>query len=231
MSKVVAISGWAKSGKDISADYLVSNGYKRVAFADVLKEMVAEQYNIPLQACHNQDLKEKPLEQYPVMPKDAFSLEIARLLFKEFRAIDGRRATEPYIDPSGAFMGCIYDKAGGDIVQLYWTPRALCILEGSIKRSVDSSYWVGRAVQKIDSALQEGYNVVVSDLRYRSEVAQLRQAFNKNLTTVRINRFDSTSSVDASENDLNSAAFDVIIENRGTLDDLIFKLDMEILNT
>lgn len=211
MAKVVAISGWAKSGKDTSADYLISNGYKRVAFADVLKEMVAEQYNIPLQACHNQELKEKPLEQYPVIPKDAFSLAIAKLLFNEFRTIDGRRAAEPYIDPSGAFLGSMYDKAGGAVVQLYWTARSLCILEGSIKRSVDSSYWVGRAVQKIDSALQEGYNVVVSDLRYRSEVAQLRQAFNKNLTTVRINRFDSTPSSDASENDLNNEKFDTVI--------------------
>lgn len=231
MGKVVAISGWAKSGKDTSADYLVSNGYKRVAFADILKEMVAEQYSIPLQSCHNQDLKEKPLEQYPVMPKDAFSLAIAKLLFNEFRTIDGRKATEPYIDPSGAFLGSMYDKSGGGIVQLYWTPRALCILEGSIKRSVDSSYWVGRAIQKIDKATQEGHNVVISDLRYRSETAQLRQALNKNLTTVRINRFDSTPSTDASENDLNDSKFDVTIENRGTLDDLIFKLDMEILNT
>jgi hypothetical protein len=230
MGKVVAISGWAKSGKDTSADYLISNGYKRVAFADVLKEMVAEQYSIPLQYCHNQDLKEKPLEQYPVMPKDAFSLAISKLLFNEFRTIDGRKAAEPYIDPSGAFLGSMYDKAGGAIVQLYWTPRALCILEGSIKRSVDSSYWVGRAIQKIDKALQEGHNVVISDLRYRSETDQLRQAFNKNLTTVRINRFDSTPSTDASENDLNNSKFDVTIENRGTLDNLIFKLDMEILN-
>lgn len=230
MGKVVAISGWAKSGKDTSADYLISNGYKRVAFADILKEMVAEQYSIPLQYCHNQDLKEKPLEQYPVMPKDAFSLAIAKLLFNEFRTIDGRKAAEPYIDPSGAFLGSMYDKGGGGVVQLYWTPRALCILEGSIKRSVDSSYWVGLAIQKIDKHIQEGNNVVISDLRYRSETDQLRQAFNKNLTTVRINRFDSTPSTDASENDLNNSKFDVTIENRGTLDNLIFKLDMEILN-
>lgn len=226
MSKVVAISGWAKSGKDTSADYLVSNGYQRVAFADILKEMVAEQYNIPLEYCHKQELKERPLEQYPVMPKDAFSLEIAKLLFNEFRTLGGKQAREPYVDPSGAFLG-VMDR---DAQQLYWTPRALCILEGSIKRSVDSGYWVGRAIQKIDKAISKGHNVVVSDLRYRSEVAQLRQAFNKTLTTVRINRFDSTPSTDASENDLNNSKFDVTIENRGTLDDLIFKLDMEILN-
>ena len=227
MSKVVAISGWAKSGKDTSADYLVNNGYRRVAFADVLKEMVAEQYNIPLQYCNNQDLKEKPLEQYPVMPKDAFSLEIAKLLFTEFRTIEGRQANEPYIDPSGAFCGLI----GRDARQLYWTARSLCILEGSIKRAVDSGYWISKVIQKIDLALQEGDNVVISDLRYSSEAGQLRQAFNKKLTIVRISRFDFTNSNDASENDLNDYKFDVIIENKGTIDDLIFKLDMEILNT
>jgi hypothetical protein len=73
-------------------------------------------------------------------------------------------------------------------------------------------------------------NFVISDLRYRSEVEQLRQAFGKNLITVRINRFDSVNSTDPSERDLDNYKFDVTIDNVGTLEELYYKLDMEILN-
>ena len=237
--KIVAISGWAKSGKDTSADYLIANGYKRVAFADILKSMVADQYQIPVEFCHMQEFKETPLEQYPVTPKDAFSLAIAKMMFKEFRTLQGQPPMEYHIDASGAFIGLI----GREPRQLYWTPRALCILEGSIKRSVNSNYWVGKVVSYIDDFQKDAPytspetgeviltgDVVISDLRYTSEVTQLKQAFKKNLQTVRINRFDSTPSADASENDLNNHKFDVTIENRGTLDEFIVKLDMEILN-
>jgi len=65
---------------------------------------------------------------------------------------------------------------------------------------------------------------VISDLRYNSELTQLRQAFGKDLVTVRVNRFDDCPSQDASERDLDNGTFDVIIENRGTLEQLLDKV-------
>lgn len=225
--KVVAISGWKRSGKDTAAEYLITNGFKRVAFADVLKDMVAEEYSIPRIYCDNPDFKEKALEQYPVTPKDDFSLAVAKLMFKEFRTLKGLPPSEYYIDPSGVFMGVM----GRGVEQLYWTPRALCILKGSVNRSVDSSYWVGRAISQIDRARNSDKPLfVISDLRYRSEVEQLRQAFGKDLITVRVNRFDDCQSTDPSERDLDKYKFDITIENKSTLDDFYYKLDMEILN-
>ena len=66
---------------------------------------------------------------------------------------------------------------------------------------------------------------VISDLRYGSEVQQLKEAFGENLITVRVNRFDTNPSSDASENDLNDHKFDIVIENRGTLEELNEKVD------
>lgn len=67
-------------------------------------------------------------------------------------------------------------------------------------------------------------NAVISDLRYRSEAAQLKEwakSKNYNLLLVRINRFDKSPSADASEIDLdNYDGFDVIIENRAGVKEL-----------
>jgi len=232
--KVVAISGWKRSGKDTAAAYLVDNGFSRAAFADVLKDMVASEYGIPRSDCDDPDKKEAPILTLPVIPKDAFTLSVAHLLFKEFRTAGGHPAIEPYVDPSGAFLGVM----GRDIAQLYWTPRALCILKGSVNRAVDSSYWVGRTVDEIKTTATDDFNngntgregFVISDLRYRSEVEQLRQAFGKNLITVRINRFQDVNSTDPSERDLDNYKFDITIENVGTLDELYYHLDMQVLN-
>lgn len=48
MVKIIMMSGWAGSGKDTTADYLVEHkGYIRMAFADALKDTVSETRNIP----------------------------------------------------------------------------------------------------------------------------------------------------------------------------------------
>ena len=228
--KVVAISGWKGNGKDTAAAYLVSNGYTRSAFADVLKDMVADEYGVPRSHMDDPKFKEKAILHLPVSPKDDFALNIAKLLYKEFRTENGHPPMEYFIDPSGTFLGVL----GRDVAQLYWTPRALCILKGSTNRSVDSSYWVNRTIDEIRkihgsmNVFQE--NFVISDLRYRSEVEQLRQAFGKDLVTMRINRFESINSTDASENDLNNYKFDIVIDNVGTIEELYYHLDQLVLN-
>lgn len=236
--KVVAISAWKNSGKDTAADYLVKNqGFVRVAFADPLKDMVASNYNIPRSSLDDPKVKESALEQYPVLPLDPYALNVSKLMYREFRTIDGHRPSEFFIDRSGAFLGLLESDTP---VQLYWTPRALAILEGSIKRTVTSQYWVQAAINKIqeqkrinDSGIlmsKEGRskipsNFVISDLRYVSEVNQLRQVFGKDLVAVRINRFDSVQSDDASERNLDNHKFDVYIDNKGSLEDLYKQLE------
>lgn len=216
--KVIAISGWKRSGKDTIANYLVDiHNYRRVAFADILKDMAAIEYNIPRLYCELPEFKEAPLEQYPVMPKDEFSLNIAKMLHKEFRTLDGYAPIDYHVDASGAFLGVL----GRDAQQLYWTPRALCILKGSANRSVDSNYWIDKTLDSIFEARQQGQNVVISDLRYRSEVEQLKSTLGKSVVIVRINRFENTISEDASERDLDNYKFDVVIDNTGSIEELI----------
>lgn len=225
--KVIAISGWKRSGKDTTADELVKNhNFKRIGFADPLKDSVASEYGIPRSHCDDPEFKEKPILHLPLSPRDAFSLGAAKLVYKECRTEDGKTPFDHWIDPSGAFLGVVsYGTAFTEretVAQLYWTPRALCILKGSINRTVRSDYWVKAAIDKM-KANPDG-SFVISDLRYKSELAQLKQAFGKDILTVRVNRFDDCNSQDASERDLDDGVFDVVIENRGTLEELLAKV-------
>lgn len=233
--KVIAISGWKRSGKDTIAEQLIKeHSFKRVAFADPLKDSVAQEFGIPRSHCDDPAFKEAPILHLPLSPKDAFGVGAAKLIYKECRTQDGKTPYEFYQDPSGTFLGVVGYSSPfverDEVGQLYWTPRALCILKGSINRTVRSDYWVKAAINKIkdintihDFGKKET-NVVISDLRYKSELGQLREAFGKELITVRVNRFDDCNSQDASERDLDNGTFDVIIENRGTLEELLAKV-------
>lgn len=196
--RVIALSGWKRSGKDTVAHYLVERyGYTRIALADILKLDTASTYGLPLELMHDQALKEAPISSLPVIPTDPFSERIHELLASELS--------------SG-----------------YWTPRALLILEGSIKRSVHSNYWVSRIVSQIRA--NPNAKFVITDMRYRSEADTFRSLFGDELETVRVERLDSVDTEDPSERDLDTYKFDTRLDNRvDTLDELHRRIDSWLL--
>ena len=100
--KIVALSGWKGSGKDTLANYLVDRyGFKRLAFADPLKDMVSEEYGIPRSHLDDPAFKEKPILSLPISPRDAFSRHIHDFLIGEFRKADGTPPAKPYPVPEG----------------------------------------------------------------------------------------------------------------------------------
>ena len=187
---LILLSGWKGSGKDTAADYLVrQHGFIKLAFAAALKDAVSETYGVPRHFFDDRTLKEKALLQFPVHIKDGFSEHVNVYMRGDFATKD--RVT-------------------------YHTPRSLCILEGSVKRSVDPNYWVKRALRGINT---ERGNYVIADWRYRSEFEAVRD-LGLNPLTVRIERFESTASTDPSERDLDRFIFHTVIENKGPIDAL-----------
>ena len=201
MSKptIILLSGWKRSGKDTVADYLVKEfGYKRLGFADPLKDLTATLFDIKRNYFDDAALKESPIMYMPVQAKDDFAALVTTAMTKEFKL----------------------SHDVGDL-QDYWTPRALCILVGSCMRAVNPNFWVDQALNQV----KPGGLYVISDCRYRSEVEAVKR-FNAHVTTVRIDRFDSSPSVDPSERDLDDYSFDIILENRTTIKDLLTKVEM-----
>ena len=197
---IIALSGFKGSGKDEGAKILIGEyGFRRVAFADVLKDLVADMYGVERSAMDDPARKEKPILSLPVSPKDKFSEHMLTIQWNELRDKDGK-AAEAYKDGT----------------QLYHTPRSLCILIGSVNRFVNPNYWVERALNDVRG------NIVITDLRYRNEDAQVRaiaDGVKKNFQHVRVSRFDTCPSTDPSERDLDGFDFDKVIQNRGTLED------------
>lgn len=220
MGLVIALSGWRYSGKDTVAAYLVDTFlFRRLGFADVLKDEVARQYGIQREWLDIPEFKEIPLRQYPVDPKDPFSRMIANAMIGEFVSDEGRK-----INPSSAdaevksvlnsyidrvdYAQKAWEFANG---KLFWTPRALAILEGSVKRSVNSNHWVAKVAEQMNP---NGGLYVISDMRFRSEAAALRSYLpGARIVTVRIDRHAECPSVDPSERDLDNFNFDYRINN------------------
>jgi len=228
---IIALSGWAKSGKDTAAKILISDyGFSRVAFADPLKNTVAQQFDLERQSLDDQALKEAPLLDMMVEPRDPFTRMIAEFMHKEFRTKTGKQCDSFYYHynsediADASFLGVMSGPdETGELVQwmepLYWTRRALMMVEGSSKRSTNPNYWVDRAIKTARSQNKE--LVVISDLRYKNEIYAMKMALGNDdeLVTVRINRFENSPSSDPSERDLDDAEFDLYIENRGSIDE------------
>lgn len=204
--RLLTFSGFRGSGKDRAVNYLGINYlYQRLAFADILKEHVSKMYNIPMNLLLDSKYKETPLLNLPVNTTDSFVKTIHELLKDEFVTYENR---------------------------LFWTPRALLILEGSIKRSVDSNYWINKVIDKIKNTDSNLQLFAVSDLRYKNEYFKLKKEFGDNMVSIRINRYDNVNTNDPSENDLNDHEFDYVIDNKGTIEEFYKKLDdlMEVIN-
>ena len=222
---VICFSGWKFSGKDTMAAYLIKNhGAIRAALADPLKDMVSEEFQVPRSFLDDPQQKESPILSLPVTPKDGFSKMLAEFMVKELRTSDGQIATGFYY-LEGKFQGVVSYLGTDALRDLYHTPRSLAILKGSTNRFVRSDYWTDKAFQDIEQKLKASPLVVVSDLRYKSEIAQFKERFEDKAVFVRVNRHLESPSNDPSEIDLNGHPFDYYINNTGILQESYAQLE------
>ena len=88
MKQILLLSGYARSGKDSVANLLEEEcGFRRFAFADALKEMVAAQTGIPVALFHS-------LQKDSVIPGPSSSKTYRDLLIE---VADQKRAVDPDI--------------------------------------------------------------------------------------------------------------------------------------
>jgi hypothetical protein len=218
---LICLSGWKNSGKDTVANYLIEeHNAVRVAFADPLKDMVAQEFDIPRSYLDDPKFKESPLSEKPVLIKDDFVRNVAKFMFKEFRTAYGEKPDD-FTITDGVMYGIVNLPGEGykyEAKPLFHTPRSLAILKGSTNRVADPNYWTNKAFSIIKKNADKGKLVVVTDLRYKSEMVQLKGRFGKEVVFVRINRHKESPSNDPSERDLDGIQFDYNIDNCDTLE-------------
>jgi hypothetical protein len=225
---IICLSGYKKSGKDTLCNYLLNkNGGIRIALADPLKDCVAEEYGISRASLDDPKLKEAPLLNMPVEPKDDFSKMLSEFMLKEFRTENGTQPTDFYYRDD-QFLGVLGRAYGA---KLYWTPRALAILKGSTNRTVNPNFWTQKVFGIIEAELNKDPTrlIVVTDVRYKSEIDQFMKKFGSKVAFVRINRFKDSPSNDPSERDLDGQDFDFYVDNTGTLEQAYSQMDQILI--
>ena len=209
-------------GKDECSKYLIEKyGAVRFALANPLKDLVSEEYDIPRHYMDDRDLKEAPILHLPVTPTDAFTKMIHEFMVKEFRTADGVQPSAFYYE-GDMFLGITPEGP----FSLYHTPRSLCILKGSTNRAVKTDYWMSKLFLNMATDLDIGNLMIVTDMRYRSEMQAFRENYGDEVFFVRINRHKVNPSSDPSETDLDGCVFDMEIDNTGSLEELRNELDL-----
>jgi len=189
---ILSLSAWKGSGKDTVADYLVAE-YGFNRISFAAK------------------LKDMVASTYNV-PREFMDLPTKK--------------EQPLLNlpaiPSDGFTETIHQMLRAELSSGFWTPRALCILEGSIKRAVHSNFWVKEAVNEIGD--NENKDYVITDMRYKTEADTINMFYPEN-KVIRINRFDSITTTDPSERDMDDYHYDYLINNKEGKEELYASTD------
>jgi hypothetical protein len=226
MVKIVLIGGGRFNGKDTGANHLVQHyGAKRFAFADALKDEVSSCMSISREL-FEAPYKDQPLLSHAFVVKDRWCWHMVEKLVSE---LTDHRGLKPHEDEKWTIRedDCVLVNQQG--LELYWTPRALCIFHGAMMRIMKPDYWCEQVIKHIRQ--EENKFIVMSDFRYQSEYHCIVKTFGQeNVTTLKMYRFPPSSN-DPSERDLDEFPFDHTIDNTDSTPDRALKQIDELMIT
>lgn len=204
---IIAISGKMQNGKDTIGEHLISKyGFKRVSFADKVKEICIDYDNSTptLRAKWNTQIASE------IFPNIKGAIEKFDKLMQDIRSGDWQKLTQEE---------CFVTKP--DHARLTMQKFA----QGC--REIFSDCWVNYALKR---CLKEGGRFVITDLRYKNEAFAIEMLdgdwINTQIWRVqRNNPSITTASNHISEVDLDAYPFECIIDNNKTISDLHRKVD------
>ena len=172
---IVGLGYQMQTGKDTIASYLILHGsasypFKRIAFADPLKDAAAA----------------------------IFGFDRSRLDDADYKA-----EVDPYW---GVTRRTILQKLGTE-----------CLRKGYA-----DDVWIRAAKRRVEAALEAGRSVVLPDVRFINEVEAVRSWGG---VVWRVKRDAAPVHAHVSELELNGYAFDGVVENNGTMEELYRQVD------
>lgn len=218
MSKLTVLMLGHKSlvGKDTFFSFAKEEGFVRVAFADKLKETVADLYNFSHEQMHG-DYKDVEDMRYPNL--------IDSPTIKTLTSLgEGVRGVGPAVEiPNPDYKP-------------FLTPRRVLQLFGQQQRALFPDIWAAYIFNvKIPELVKQGHSkFVVTDFRFRNEAKVALEWSQKNtdadLRLIKITRdiLARSGAGDISENDLNDFnCWSHQVSNNGSVED--FKLQVQQL--
>lgn len=154
---IVGLCGTKGSGKDTVAEMMFKiSGFKKISFADPLKEACSSALGIPIYYFHESDLKDKELDTPIIL--DIHSIQ--SLVFEVSKHYKGL-----------INIGILVDKADGVVLK---SPRQILQYVGTdlFRDLIDSEIWIKCFEEKIKT--MDGH-IVCTDARFPNERNLLRK--------------------------------------------------------
>ncbi len=181
---VILVSGKSQNGKDsLFIEAGKPLGFKRFAYADVLKDLVAKIYNFSHDQMYG-SLKDFPDFRYP-NKADPKYLSIPSWNLEK-NELNNPRTMETYMEAGLAWLNPIYTE--------YLTPRRILQIFGQDQRKIYQDVWSSYLFNsEINKAIEQGYTkFMVTDLRFHDEVRVAKEWAEKepkvDLLLFRVNR-------------------------------------------
>jgi hypothetical protein len=207
---ILGISGRARAGKDTVAEIFIKKfNFKRVSFADPLKEICSEAFNIPLDTFHNNTKKDVAFES-PLQVNIDHMQSLVMLLKGAGCA------------PSQAQIDSLVDDG---ISMQFVSPRDLLQRVGTnlCRNHLGDSVWINIFKNKISKT--EGH-CIVTDVRFLNERQAIRDLGGVNFLVIR--ESSPPMPADAHESELLAYSpenIQVFVDNSSTVNSL--HADME----
>jgi hypothetical protein len=208
---IIGISGRARSGKDSIAEIMIKKfNFKRVSFADSLKELSAEAFNITLNHFHDNDKKDVAFES-PLQVNIDHMQSLVMLLKGAGCA------------PSQAQIDSLIDEG---ISMQFVSPRDLLQRVGTnlCRNHFGDSVWINIFKNKIEKT--EGH-CIVTDVRFLNERQAIKDLKGCNFLILRPSL--PALALDAHESEFLGSSpegIDVTVLNDSTLHSLQYELEL-----
>lgn len=220
---IVCMSGKAGSGKDTVADYLVEKyGFKRMAFADPLRDIVQLVFALDYNSVWDRKLRELPLKHLPNYTTNEVVKWYVDEGFKDFPNIS---------DEDLQVLKQSYGWIGKDIEELhnddrYWSVRKLLQFIGTemFRNLINRDTWVMNFVQR----LEPGVNYVLTDVRFPNEMDWVKTKFGGKVVFTEVVRPGCDGKgvgIENHESERYKLPADIVFQNDGTLEELYKKIE------
>lgn len=206
---VIGIGGEKEVGKDTSARILIEkHGFQRFAFADPLKEVVAEAFQLSIYDLHDPIKKETKFFRPFILLQD----DIERLC-----------TTLAIVYPAAmkdVDIGKLKFKFTGEVFD---TPRQLLQFIGTdfVRGQIKDSFWV----DVFHNQIKPVPRVIITDMRFPNEREFVSNTLKGRMLLIKRNK-NKPKGTHASENSLGSEKeYDAVIENTGSVEELTAEVE------
>ncbi len=225
---LLGIGGKKGSGKDTSVNCLNFKNYKKIAFADSLKEICSKVYCIDIKYFNDVGLKNKPFDTIIITSEDHiinFIYEVSEIVKLGpciLLSIHDNMINKEFIDPRS-----ILQYIGTEIIRNLISDTFLIDI-------------MANKIQKIKNKYQNK-SIIVTDMRFKNERQLIKNLGGLTVLITRPNQDQDQDQenqnnldkdVHSSENSLGSVSeYNYTIENSGTIEELQQKLFNVIHNS